>query len=218
MKYFIRGDGAFVEESFPFSRADAPCTWFKSVDVFLCSNYPELNDQSQAHYNIFIRFGIKKFLTIVENLKIDVRGKTFLDLGCGADPPNDYPGKRVPTETGMIGSNYPHKPWLARSMQFLGARTIGTDIGNLSGEAFEHHQLDLMVPNSLDFIASESVDIVHSSLLDCSPTLYQHYGKRNISEILFPQISRVLKEGGYCITDMTFKELENLSEYKMKIV
>jgi len=78
----------------------------------------------------------------------DVKGLTFLDLGCGNNLPMIYASGRM------------CEPWFCRSLVELGAKeVIGIDIGDNSEEIFKHYKIDLTRPNSLGFLPSSSVDV-----------------------------------------------------------
>lgn len=96
----------------------------------------------------------------------NINGKVVLDLGCGST--ND--GETMDLEL--------YKPWLCRALAELGASPIGVDIGNLVEEKFETHPgVNLLEPESLDFLPDNSVDIVHSRALFTSPRLYEESKK-----------------------------------------
>ena len=209
MRFFIRGDRPFVENE--FTRVDYSSSLLRTASKFL-NDIGEKEFKNNPHHFFLMSTQLRTTLAILERLKIRDLGKiTFLDLGCGSDPPIDHPDNSP--------SNYPHKPYLARTLTHLGVRVIGIDRGPLDKETFEHHSLDLMCPDSLSFIPSRSIDVVHSYLLECSPSLHREYQeiKKDLPQILFPQILRVLREGGYCISDFKFEELEKIPEFRTKV-
>ena len=89
-----------------------------------------------------------------------IDGETVLDLACGSN------SSRSPV-TGRRTVEF--EPWMCRLLVALGARPVGIDIGDLDGEAFEHHRVDLGVPGVLDFLATGSFDAIHESRLFGSP-------------------------------------------------
>ena len=89
-----------------------------------------------------------------------IRGRNVLDLACGSNE------SRSPV-TGRRTSAF--EPWMCRLLLELGARPVGIDIGDLDGEAFEHHRVDLGVPGALDFLPTGSFDAIHESRLFGSP-------------------------------------------------
>jgi hypothetical protein len=91
----------------------------------------------------------------------------------------------------------------------VGIDCIGIDVGNLSGETFEHHQLDLLQPGALDFIPDHSIDLANSYGFLNSPELEKRVtgterftdaspeASRKAEEVLFPQLERIVKPEGY---------------------
>jgi len=65
------------------------------------------------------------------------RGQAVLDIACGSSSS----GSPV---TGRQTAEF--EPWMCRLLVELGAHPVGLDIGDLGGEAFEHHRVDLGVP------------------------------------------------------------------------
>lgn len=128
----------------------------------------------------------------------DILGKRILDLGCGST------GGSLDADAGYHGI---FAPWLARTLIELGANPVGIDFGNLQGEKFEGHTVDLLKPDSLNFLGDSSIDIVHSRALFTSPQLHELQNSRwgyvsqsdsasRFFELLRPQIARILKPGG----------------------
>lgn len=94
------------------------------------------------------------------------------------------------------------EPWYSRLFLELGAKPIGVDIGNLEGEKFEHHSIDLAKEGSLNFIPDSSMDAVYVRLFFDSPQLEKITGEienRAVIEEITQQIKRVLKPGGKII-------------------
>ncbi len=135
-------------------------------------------------------------------LKTDeVKGKTLVDLGCGA--------REGAVERAAAWHRHRYHPWFCRMLHRLGARAIGIDAYNLDSEPFEHHQLDLLAPNALQFIKDCTVDVVHAYQFFDSPEL-QKRATRDVWQehtyalpaaekalrILQPQIERILKTDG----------------------
>jgi SAM-dependent methyltransferase len=89
-----------------------------------------------------------------------VRGLAVLDIACGSST------SRSPV-TGLRTAEF--EPWMCRLLLALGARPVGVDIGDLAGERFEHHRVDLGLPGALDFLATGSFDAIHESRLFGSP-------------------------------------------------
>ncbi len=121
-----------------------------------------------------------------------VGGQTILDLACGSN------SSRSPV-TGLRTAEF--EPWMCRLLLALGAHPVGVDIGDLAGEAFEHHRVDLGVPGALDFLASGSFDAIHESRLFGSPEFRAAYGSatERIRREIHRQERRLLRPGGILI-------------------
>lgn len=121
-----------------------------------------------------------------------VRDRTVLDIACGSN------SSRSPV-TGRRTVEF--EPWMCRLLLELEARPVGVDIGDLAGEAFEHHRVDLGVPGALDILASGSFDAIHESRLFGSPEFRAAYGRRSdaIRREIHRQESRLLRPGGILI-------------------
>lgn len=120
-------------------------------------------------------------------------GKKVLDLGCGgyaADCPDEQ-----------------FSPYLCRFLWSIGADPVGIDIKDLRAEKFEHFQVDLSQPNALDFLPGDSFDYVHTRnfvFSNPSPALVEMIGEKGLSSLekeISRQTSRLLKEGGYFISN-----------------
>lgn len=122
----------------------------------------------------------------------NVSDKVVLDLGCGSST------KGVPwRETAP-------QPWLCRALHMMDARSIGIDIGELTGEEFEHYRANLLEDNPLSAIPDNSVDIVNMYYLITSPIMdfvsntdpkFQARVKE-FREHIIPEVARVLKTDG----------------------
>lgn len=134
---------------------------------------------------------------ILSGVRENLKGKRILDLGCGST------GGTIEAEE--LGHYY--EPWLCRALFELGAYPIGVDIGNLDKEKFQTHSIDLLLPNALNMIPNNSIDIVHSRALFGSLELIEqaeqpgrpflsHEVENYLMEILRPQIGRILKPDG----------------------
>ncbi len=121
-----------------------------------------------------------------------VRGKSVLDIACGSN------SSRSPI-TGARTAEF--EPWMCRLLLELGAEPVGIDVGDLDGEAFVHHLVDLGVPGSLDFLATGSFDAVHESRLFGSPEFRAAYrpATERIRREIHEQERRLLRPGGVLI-------------------
>ncbi len=121
-----------------------------------------------------------------------VAGERILDIACGSN------SSRSPL-TGLRTAQF--EPWMCRLLLELGAEPVGVDLGDLDGEFFEHHTLDLGVPGALDALPAASFDAVQDSRLFGSPEFRTAHGsdadrvRREISR----QERRLLKPTGILI-------------------
>ena len=121
-----------------------------------------------------------------------LRGLAVLDIACGSR------SSRSPI-TGLETAEF--EPWMCRLLVELGARPVGVDIGDLGGEAFEHHRVDLGIPGSLDFLPSGSFDAIHESRLFGSPEFRSAYGAatQRVRREIHHQERRLMRPGGILI-------------------
>jgi SAM-dependent methyltransferase len=121
-----------------------------------------------------------------------IAGRTVLDIACGSS------SSRSPV-TGLETAEF--EPWMCRLLLELGARPVGIDIGDLAGEAFENHRVDLGVPGALDFLASESFDAIHESRLFGSPEFRAAHAPstERVRREIHRQERRLLRPGGILI-------------------
>ena len=129
-----------------------------------------------------------------------LEGKRILDLGCGSRTSKAPPGvtRREPASADAYTSLF--EPWLCRILLSLGAKPVGVDLGDLSGESFEHYGADLGLAGALDFLPERSFDAVHDSRLFGSPEFKARFPGRadalRIAREIVAQETRVLREGG----------------------
>ena len=121
-----------------------------------------------------------------------VRDRTVLDIACGSN------SSRSPI-TGKRTAEF--EPWMCRLLLELGARPVGIDIGDLDGEAFEHHRVDLGVPGVLDFLPTGSFDAIHESRLFGSPEFRAAHARESerVRREIHRQEGRLLRRGGILI-------------------
>src|SRR6266571_4661390 len=104
-----------------------------------------------------------------------VRGKRILDLASGSN------SSRSP-QTGRRTALF--EPWFSRLLVELGADPVAIDLGDLAGEPFEHHRVDLGRPGALDFLPAASFDGVQDSRLFGSPEFRSAYpGRANRARV-----------------------------------
>ncbi len=121
-----------------------------------------------------------------------IRGQSVLDIACGSS------SSRSPV-TGRRTSAF--EPWMCRLLLELAAHPVGLDIGDLDGEAFEHHRVDLGLPGALDFLASGSFDAIHESRLFGSPEFRSAHGSatERIRREIHRHERRLMRPGGILI-------------------
>ena len=123
-----------------------------------------------------------------------VKGKRILDIASGSN------SSRSPT-TGKRTAMF--EPWFARLLLEIGAEPVALDGGDLDGERFEHHHVDLGKPGALDFLAAASFDGVQDSRLFGSPEFRKAYPRQRDHERIKAEIARqegrVLKPDGVVI-------------------
>ena len=123
-----------------------------------------------------------------------VRGKRILDLASGS---NSSRHPRTGRRTALF------EPWFARLLVELGADPVAIDLGDLAGEPFEHHRVDLGQPGGLDFLADASFDGVQDSRLFGSPEFRSAYPGRSdrarVKAEIKRQERRLLRPGGVLI-------------------
>ena len=123
-----------------------------------------------------------------------VRGKRILDIASGSN------SSRSP-DTGKRTALF--EPWFARLLLELGAEPVALDSGDLEGERFEHHRVDLGRPGAMDFLPAASFDGVQDSRLFGSPEFRKAYPRKRDHERVKSEIARqerrVLKPNGVLI-------------------
>jgi hypothetical protein len=123
-----------------------------------------------------------------------VRGKRILDIASGSN------SSRSP-DTGKRTALF--EPWFARLVLELGGTPVALDAGDLDGEPFEHHRVDLGRSGALDFLAKGSFDGVQDSRLFGSPEFRKAYPRKRDHERVKAEIARqerrVLKPDGVII-------------------
>ena len=124
----------------------------------------------------------------------NVRGKRILDIASGS---NTSRSPRTGRRTALF------EPWFARVLLELGAEPVALDSGDLEGERFEHHRVDLGRPGALDFLPDASFDGVQDSRLFGSPEFRKAYPRRRDHERVKAEIARqerrLLRPGGVLI-------------------
>jgi hypothetical protein len=124
----------------------------------------------------------------------NVEGKRILDIASGS---NSSRSPKTAKRTALF------EPWFARLLLELGADPVALDAGDLDGERFEHHRVDLGQTGALDFITAATFDGVQDSRLFGSPEFRKAYPRRRDHDRVRAEIrrqeQRVLKPTGVLI-------------------
>ncbi len=139
----------------------------------------------------------------------DVQNKDILDIACGSNSSklpatfflnSLFGGKSVRSNQGFTAL---FEPWMCRILFELGATPVGIDFGDLKGEAFIHHQVDLGKAGALDFLPDHSFDGIQDSRLFGSPEFTTEFplqaDRLKIAQEIVRQEQRLLKEDGVII-------------------
>ena len=110
-----------------------------------------------------------------------VRGKRILDIASGS---NSSRSPKTGKRTAMF------EPWFSRLLLDLGAEPVALDAGDLAGERFEHHRVDLGRAGALDFLPDASFDGVQDSRLFGSPEFRKAYPRRRDHDRVRAEIAR----------------------------
>lgn len=110
-----------------------------------------------------------------------VRGKRILDIASGS---NSSRSPKTGKRTAMF------EPWFSRLLLELGAEPVALDAGDLAGERFEHHRVDLGRAGALDFLPDASFDGVQDSRLFGSPEFRKAYPRRRDHDRVRAEIAR----------------------------
>ncbi len=140
-----------------------------------------------------------------------VQGKRILDLACGSNTSKAPSSIYINTPFGesririASSENYTaqFEPWFCRILLALGAHPVGIDFGDLEGEAFEHHKIDLGQSGALDFLPSQSFDGIQDSRLFGSPEFTAQFpnpaDRLRVAREMRRQERRLLKPDGILI-------------------
>ncbi len=140
----------------------------------------------------------------------DIRGQRILDIACGSNTSKAPAALRIDTPFGEMafgrarkGYTAKFEPWFCRILVELGANPVGVDFGDLEGEVFTHHQVDLGRIGALDFLPDHSFDGIQDSRLFGSPEftalIPNHKDRLKIALEIKRQEQRLLKPDGIVI-------------------
>jgi len=85
-----------------------------------------------------------------------LKGTAILDIACGSDTPY-----KVQLQYGDSCFG----PWFCRTAHLYGAEVLGLDIRPNEGEKFNGKTIDLSKSGALNFVLSDSFDVVHCAYL-----------------------------------------------------
>lgn len=141
----------------------------------------------------------------------DMKSKRILDIACGSNTSKapsfvyvntPFGEHRIPVPASE-GYTAQFEPWFCRMLIELGADPVGIDFGNLDGETFEHHNVDLGQPGALSFLSDHSFDAVQDSRLFGSPEFTSQFPDRGdrlkVAAEIWRQEQRLLKANGIVI-------------------
>lgn len=192
-----RRDTAFPSPHTPSSElpvGNRPASDYRIVEPLIAEYSPKLSgpDRDFVATRIFSHLSVLRSHTpSLENL----RGKQILDVACGS---------RLYTENNR-GS---HDPWMPRLLLALGAIPFGIDAEDQVNERFDFRKADLLIRDSLGFLASASFDSYHIRAFPTKKTATT-IGECGLSwpairDNILSHLSRALKPG--CKPICTFDE------------
>ena len=139
----------------------------------------------------------------------DLKDKNILDIACGSNSSklpasfflgSLFGGRSVRTNRGYTAL---FEPWFCRRLMELGAKPVGIDFGDLEGEVFIHHKVDLGKQGAMDFLPNHSFDGIQDSRLFGSPEFTAEFPKQadrlKVAQEIVRQEGRLLKQHGIII-------------------
>ena len=172
---------------------------YKDIDRAIHSNNELVDDFKKIKEQFIRKYSIEKDILIYlldselscisSAIGGNVKGKSFLDLGCGSTSYGEHVGYDNHMNISDGKKNRDFEPWIPRALHELGVHVIGIDIGSLDREEFEHYSLDLLKENALSVIPDHSIDHVYSKLLYSSPQL-----ANMVSSRYYPDIASKVKD------------------------
>ncbi len=138
-----------------------------------------------------------------------VQNKRILDIACGSNSSklpasfflsSLFGGRTIRPNRGYTAL---FEPWFCRMLLELGAEPVGIDFGDLEGEVFIHHHVDLGVIGALDFLPDHSFDGIQDSRLFGSPEFTAQFrdpaDRLKVAGEIVLQEQRLLKTEGILI-------------------
>lgn len=141
----------------------------------------------------------------------NVQGQRILDIASGSNTSrapahifvNSPFGETRIENLNSSGFTAQFEPWFCRMLLELGAHPVRIDFGDLEGETFEHHRVDVGQEGALDFLPDHSFDAVQDSRLFGSPEFTAQFPQRadrlRIAREIRRQEQRVLKPEGIVV-------------------
>ena len=139
----------------------------------------------------------------------DLQNKMVLDIACGSNSSKLpasffvntlFGGRSVRANRGFTAL---FEPWMCRMLFGVGATPVGIDFGDLEGETFIHHHVDLGKPGALDFLPDHSFDGIQDSRLFGSPEFTDEFPNQadrlKVAQEIVRQERRLLKADGIII-------------------
>jgi len=131
-----------------------------------------------------------KLAILMHNLG-DLRGKTILDIGCGAKNSWDYGG----TELAKLERLY--DPWLCRVTRELGAMVTGIDGGSSPDEEYIHLETNMLqFEEALKRFKENSIDLACAWSFFDSPSLADG---RSMFKRVVKSLERKIKPEGFFV-------------------
>jgi hypothetical protein len=139
----------------------------------------------------------------------EFQNKSILDIACGSNTSKLPAAMQINTPFGKAsfggGRGYTalFEPWFCRLLFELQAAPVGVDFGDLEGEAFLYHRVDLGKPGSLDFLPAHTFDGIQDSRLFGSPEFTAQFpdpaDRLEVAREIVRQEQRLLKPEGIII-------------------
>ncbi len=136
--------------------------------------------------------------------------RRILDIACGSNTSMAPPRLHIDTPFGNVKIGRSSRvyttqfePWFCRLLLELGAYPVGIDSGDLEGETFEHHRVDLAKVGALSFLPDHSFDGIQDSRLFGLPEFMRQLPRAEdrlqVAQEIVHQERRLLKAGGRII-------------------
>ena len=134
-------------------------------------------------------------LKLINLLLGDIKGKTILDIGCGAKQSWDY-------DLCITGKDRRYyDPWLCRVLQFCGAKTFGIDGGESPDEKYTHIQGNIHNFTMLtERFPNHSLDLACAWSFFDSPSLTMN---QETFEVIVKRLEAKVKPNGFFIFEAT---------------